>query len=84
MRLAIILDEAESRDHYARQCQKPDLLDPDPDQRVLAEAITAGLRHQGRRYDGLERDDDGRSVVDLYDTSRGHVRYLYTLIGEGF
>ena len=87
------LTPEEAAAHHARQAQVPELLDPDPEQRAFAQAITEGLRHVF--YDtgwprDVDRDDDGRAEVDLYETLPGppcdppSLRYLYTIIGEGF
>ena len=95
MRIAIVLDEEESRAHHARQALVPELRDPDPEQRALADAIGCGLRYvygSGCPWpwpaNDLERED-GEPVIDLFETLPGpareppRVRYLYTLIGEG-
>ena len=66
MRLAIVLNEAESRAHHARQAQVPEMLDPDPEPRELAELIAERVANSQRTPIGEEP-----AVVDLYETLPG-------------
>ena len=89
MRIAVILDGEEAAAHHARQAQKPDLLDPDPEQRRIAEAIDCGL--WGCGMGSIANEDADRAIegIDLFETLSDpdeppRTRYLYTLLGEGF